>query len=309
MASDPVRASPRVEPLRPLPGGGGGFFLERTLRELTHGLEATLDAEETARLPGLLQRLDPRAKMAALLALLLAGAFAHRLEVLVGLCLVANALALLGRLPLTSFLRRVWTVAPLFAAVIALPAVCNVITPGHLVVEIADLGTAHSWWIFSLPQHVGISEQGLRTAATLILRVGTSVALAVLLVTTTRWARLLHALEMLHLPKTVVLILAMTYRYTVLLLRSADAMFLARQSRRVGPLSGPEQRRWVAGASGALLGKSYQLSNEVYLAMLSRGFRGEVRLAETLAWRGHDWLAVAFALALAVLALGVDRAL
>ncbi|MHB1134727.1 MAG: cobalt ECF transporter T component CbiQ [Chloroflexota bacterium] len=284
----------------------GGSFAERTLRGLTAGLEGALDAEDTAHLPGLLQSLDPRAKVLSLMALLLAASLARQLPTLLGLCLAAHALAPMGRLPLGAYLRRVWSFVPLFAGVVALPAVFNFITPGRLVLPLFDLGAPVGWWIFSLPQQVGLSEQGLRAAATLVLRVGTSVALATTLVMTTRWPVLLAALEALRLPRTLVLLLGMTYRYIILLLRAASAMFLARQSRRVGPLPGAEQRRWVAGSAAALLGRSYQMSGEVYLAMLSRGFRGEARPGWQFRWRTRDWLALAATVALAGVALLVD---
>ncbi|MHB1417019.1 MAG: cobalt ECF transporter T component CbiQ, partial [Chloroflexota bacterium] len=262
-------AAPHEGPaLTPIKAGSGNRFLEKTLRELTHGLESTLVAEETARLPGLLQRLDPRGKVVWFLALLLTVGFVRHIPTLLALCLLVHLLAVGSRLSLASFARRVWVFVPFFAVVVALPAIFNFITPGRLLVEVADLGQPFAWGLFALPQHVGISEQGLRGAVTLVLRVATSVSLAVTLVMTTPWTTLLASLEALHLPRTLVLILGMTYRYIVLFLRTADAMFLARRSRTVGHLSGAEQRRWLAGVGGSLLGKSYHLSNEVYLAML-----------------------------------------
>ena len=44
--------------------------------------------------------------------------------------------------------------------------------------------------------------------------------------------------------------------------------------KKSGRKYGEAASKAVASAGGALLGKSYHLSSEVYLAMLSRGFRG-----------------------------------
>ena len=54
-----------------------------------------------------------------------------------------------------------------------------------------------------------------------------------------------------------------------------------------------EERRWLAATAGTLFAKSYALSEEVYLAMQARGFRGEARVLQTLTWRVRDglWLA------------------
>ncbi|MDP2727207.1 MAG: hypothetical protein Q8P59_06655, partial [Dehalococcoidia bacterium] len=49
------------------------------------------------------------------------------------------------------------------------------------------------------------------------------------------------------------------------------------------------KRRWLSGVIGSLIGKSYHLSNEVYLAMLSRGFQGEPRLASAFRMRPLDY--------------------
>jgi cobalt/nickel transport system permease protein len=98
----------------------------------------------------------------------------------------------------------------------------------------------------------------------------------------------------------------MTYRYIYVLLHAANNMFLARQSRVVGRVSGAEQRRWLTASMGVLLSKSYTLSDEVYLAMQSRGFRGEARVMEAITWHARDgvWLGVFIAVALGALWLG-----
>lgn len=309
VASQSVDRSGTAPGLVPAPARGGSHSLERTLREVSHGLERTLSADETARLPGLLQRLDPRGKVVAFVALLLAASLVRQLPVLLGLCLLAHALPVLGRLPFGYFLRRVWVFVPLFSIIVAAPATLNAITPGPLVLELVDLGEPWRWGPFSLPATLGISERGLRAATTLVLRVATSVSLAVVLISTTPWVVLLKGLEALRLPRAFLLVLGMTYRYCVLFLRAVDAMFLARQSRHVGPLAAGQQRRLLAASGGALLGKTYHLANEVYLAMISRGFRGEFAFSARLTWRERDWLALAAALMVAAGALLLDRSL
>ena len=72
----------------------------------------------------------------------------------------------------------------------------------------------------------------------------------------------------------------MTYRYMFLLLHSANAMFLARRSRVIGSFSGSENRRWLGRALATTMVKSQRLSEDVYLAMLARGYQGEVRVLQ-----------------------------
>ena len=79
------------------------------------------------------------------------------------------------------------------------------------------------------------------------------------------------------MPQVFVLILSMTYRYIFLFLHTVNGIFLARKSRMVAKTRGAEQRRWIGGTLGALMSRSFKMSNDVYAAMLARGFTGEMR--------------------------------
>jgi cobalt/nickel transport system permease protein len=257
-------------------------YIEKTLGDLSGALEQTLFADEIARQPGLLQALDPRVKLLGALALLLAVSLAHNLFVIAALYLLTLPVAAASRVPMGFYLKRVWVFMPFFTGIIALPALFNVFTPGEPLVTLIDLSSPRLYLTITLP--------GIITSAFLLLRVGTSVSIGVLLILTTRWAWLLKSLRVLRLPQSFVLILGMTYRYIYVFLHAANDMFLARKSRMVGRVSPGEDRKWLAASMGTLLSKSYELSEEVYLAMESRGFRGEVQVLDTLAWHGRDWL-------------------
>ena len=86
--------------------------------------------------------------------------------------------------------------------------------------------------------------------------------------------------------------LAMTHRYVFLLIETANQMFESRQSRTVGILSGAERRRMTTRTAGVLLSKSIELSQGVYLAMLSRGFRGDVRLLNDFRLQPRDYVSL-----------------
>ncbi len=92
--------------------------------------------------------------------------------------------------------------------------------------------------------------------------------------------------------------LAMTHRYVFLLVETASQMLESRRSRTVGILKPAEQRRMAARTAGVLLSKSIELSNEVYLAMQSRGFRGDVQILSDFRMGAWDYLGLlAFLLA------------
>lgn len=244
--------------------------LNHTLRHFLKTLEAVLTAEEIARRPGLLQRLDPRAKIAGLLAWILVAAWATRIGTLIVLFVSAFALSLLSRVPAGFAAKRFWLSAAAFSGLLALPALF--LTPGD-------------------PAGYGVTWQGARSAALLVSRAVTIASIASLLVLTTPWARILRGLRVLGVPAVAIVILSMTYRYIFVLIQTAQEMLEGRQSRTLGNLGISGTRRLAASAMGVLLGKSLHMSEEVYQAMRSRGFHGEVYLLDEMRLTPADWLA------------------
>ena len=268
--------------------------VERTLEELLRVAERSLHAEETARRGGLLQALDARAKWVGLGGLVLAAGLARSFAVLAALFGLALFLALLSRLRWRELALRAWLPALLFTGLVAGPALF--LTPGPALAGFAGL-----------PAALGVSATGARAVGFLLLRVETITSFTLLLVLTTQWARLLAALRGLRVPATVVVILGMTYRFLFLLLKSAHDLFLARRSRSVGRLAPRESRLLFARTTGVLLSRTVATSQQVYLAMISRGYSGDVRLLEPLAMKGRDWLAASASFALAGAAIWAGR--
>ncbi len=271
---------------------GRSGFIEASLRSFLGLLEYTLESEELARRDGFLQRLDPRVKLVGMLGLIVAAAAARRLEVIAAVFGVALVLAFGSRVPLRTLAARVWAGAFAFTFLIALPAVF--LTPGRAVWRLPLLG-----W--------DATEQGLRGALLLISRVETTATLCLLLVLSTPWPHVLKALRALRVPVVVVVILGMTYRYILLMMATVREMFESRRSRLVGKLEPAESRRLAVATAGVLLSRSMQLSGDVYLAMQSRGFRGEVYLLDDFEMRIRDWTWLALFLALGAAALWIGR--
>ena len=253
-----------------------GNFIQRTIDSLAETLERSLYAEQFAEERGILQRLDPRVKLVAVLGLIICSAASRNLPVVGAIALVAVILALLSRIPLRS-LTPVWIGMFVFSGLIAGPAIF--LTPGPSLATLPGLG----WQV---------SSYGLRSAALLILRSEVSITFSVLLVMTTPWIHVMKAMRVVGVPTTVVVILGMTYRYIFLMLQSASDMFEARQSRVIGKLSDTDARRLASATVGVLLSKSFQLSNDVYMAMQSRGFRGEVYTLDEFRLGTNDYIAI-----------------
>ncbi len=270
-------------------------YIERTLSELAHNALVTLQSERHARQPGYLQRLDPRAKVIAFGILIAASASLHRPGALLGLYGFGLALAVASRLPLGLMLRRVWLSVPFFVGALALPATLNLVTPGRALLTL---------WTHPL---VTVTRPGLLIAFLLILRVGVTVTFAALLTLATPWNDVLRALRVLFVPRLFVSVLAMTYRYVSVLMQCGDDLFTARRSRTVGRSDNRMGRRFAAASTGALWGRTVALSEEVYGAMVSRGFNGDMRTLSRFRWRMADSLWIGAVTVAALLCAGAEH--
>lgn len=265
----------------------GESFLTSNISSFTQALESIVVTEDLCRAPGLLQGLDPRVKVITLLLFIILVGLAQSLPILILIFMFAFLCVLLSKVPRIIFFKRLFIFIPIFTAVIAIPALF--ITQGVPLLSLAGKTI--------------ITEQGARTAGFLVMRVIDSLSLCLLLVLTTPWTKLLAALRWLRLPSLIVSVLGMTYRYIFLLLHTTNAMFLARRSRIIGGFSGNENRRWLGRALVTAMMKSQYLSEEVYLAMLSRGYQGEIYILSDLTMRRRDYLWAAFSVVAALIIL------
>ncbi len=267
-------------------------WLEHTLAGIAGSVERAVFTEEHARKPGWLQRVDPRAKLVMFVATVLAASLSVSLVILAALYLLVLAAAWASRLPFEFFVKRVWLGIPFFAGIVIVPSIF--LSPGPKLVELPLL-------------HIGPTITGLLGALVFVARVGVCVSLAVLLVMTTPWADVLKSLQALRVPEVFILILSMTYRYIFLFLHALNSMFEARKSRLVGRSTGSEDRRWIIRSMATLMSKSFKMSNDVYAAMLARGFTGRIHTYSTYRMRSADWLSLSGTLAIAAAAIVVER--
>ena len=265
---------------------------ETNLASLTRAMANAMVSETVARQAGLLQALDPRVRLAGLLALVVAVTLSHKIVVIAALFAIAVALGSLSRVSLAMLAKRVWLTVLAFTGVIALPALF--LTPGTQLIQTPA----------GIPS---VTTQGLIAATLLVMRVETAVTLTTLLVLTTPWMHILKALRAFRVPQEIIMMLAMTHRYIFLLAESASQMFESRNSRTVGVLDRTTQRQVIERSAGVLLGKSIELSNEVFLAMQSRGFRGDAKVLVEFRALNRDYFALALCLVTAVAAVWIGR--
>jgi cobalt/nickel transport system permease protein len=277
-----------------------GSYVQKTLTGGADLLRQVMFSDDTSARKGLLQRLEPRAKLVGLFALVLTSAFLRTVPALLVLYALTLALAALSRVPVSFFIKRVWLFVPIFTGIVVLPATLSIVTPGDVVLEL--------WTWHGTPE--GLTAQGLTSAALVVTRVATSISLVVLLTLTTPWVRLLAALRALGVPRIFVLVIGMAYRYVFLLLGTVTDMYEARKARTVGAQDhDTAARAFLSASAGALFGKAHHLSEEVHQAMLARGYRGDARTLRPFSFAARDAVAAVAVVVAAVVIYGGDRLL
>jgi cobalt ECF transporter T component CbiQ len=275
-------------------------LIDQTIEGVSGFVRRALGTDELANSDGVLQRLDPRTKVVVTMVGLVVVALLRHVPLLIVVAVTGALLAAATRLPVGRFVRRAWFVTPLFAAMVSVPAVFNVVTHGHVVVPLGH----------PFGHRFGITAQGLRTAALLTTRVAASATVVLLLVQTTSWPRVLAALRSLRVPTLFVQILGMAHRYIFQLVTAVEDMFLARRSRQVNHAIDARSGRMLVGATaGALFGKAQSMADEVTLAMTARGDRGTPRALSSGPLPRRDIAVIIGAIVLMASMLWLDRAL
>jgi len=275
----------RVRGLRPPRHG----FLNKTLRRLAVFFAASFLREEIARRPGLLQEVHPRARLVAVLVVLLSVSLASSLFTLSLHALLVAALVCMARIRAQEMLGAGLLVAVVFSVMMALPATLNLASGGTILVPILRLDGPRQLGPYVVPSVIGISGEGLRTAGTFLLRTLTSTAAVLCLALSTRWTDLLASLRSLRLPPLFVQIIGMTVRYLHLLLRQSEEVHLGKKSRTICRRPLASEQMWVGSRIAAAWEKSLHLMTDVTDAMTARGFTGDFHFAPGRALAVADW--------------------
>jgi cobalt/nickel transport system permease protein len=258
------------------PGRKHGNYLARSLHNLGRFLLDDLATERMARQQGWWQGMNPVLKLISTIGLILMVSLARSVWFPVFIWLL-TLLAMAGsRLPVLRIQWRIWGVIPLLTLIISMPAALNVVNPGTPWLWLSHDPLLMGWGIH-IPA-LFLTTQGVTEAVFLFLRVGLSLSLAALLVSTTPTAALLRSLRAFRVPVFVVMIIEMTYRYIVALVDCSLEMFEARQMRTVGEMPTRRKVVLVASSAGSLFGRSMAAADETYLAMTARGYTGNVRV-------------------------------
>jgi cobalt/nickel transport system permease protein len=215
-----------------------------------------------------IHRLDPRVKLLTTLGFIVAVVSFPKYAVLglMPFILYPVALIALGHLPASYLGKKILIAAP-FAFFIG---VFNPLLDRQTLVQLGPLAISGGWVSF----------------AAILLKFILTVSAALILVAVTGFNQVCLALQRLGMPRLFVLQLLFLYRYLFVLAEEALRMMRARALRSFNG------RGLGFGTYSSMLGhlllRTLDRAHRLHLAMLSRGFDGEIRLLRTLHLSGRD---------------------
>jgi cobalt/nickel transport system permease protein len=140
------------------------------------------------------------------------------------------------------------------------------------------------------------TDAGLIRFVSIMLRSWLSVQIAILLVATTQFPDLIHALEHLRIPRSLTTIIAFLFRYLFVLTNEVYRMLRAKEARsaRLPGVRRGGNLGWRIKTTGSMAGqlftRSYERSDRIYQAMVSRGYTGHIRTMNPHQIKNQDWL-------------------
>lgn len=235
--------------------------------------------------PSLVHELDPRIKFILTVAFILTTALtppaawpAYTL-----LLAVVWAVAMLSELGLPFILKRSLIAVPFVLA--AFPIIFTMEGPTLFSFNIGA-------WTISL------SQTGLERFISIALKSWISVQAAIILAASTPFPELLQAMRAVKIPRLLVAIFGLMWRYLFVLADEALRLLRARSARSGNGDPAREKSggsvvwraRVAGGMAGSLLLRGIERSDRIYNAMLARGYDGEVRAIPLPAMRMNHWL-------------------
>jgi cobalt/nickel transport system permease protein len=253
-------------------------FLDKTVMNSARAAKSIYIQSENATGISLIHNIHPFIKLLSLIYIVVIISLENNLFSQFICSMFILMLFIIARLNIASVFRKIFFLAFIFGFLVILPASLNVITPGKIVFHLFSLNKPVHFWIYNIPQNIGITENGIQVVALVFLRVLNSVSFAMLIVFTTSFPAFVKSFRILGVPDTFQMIITLAYKYIFILSRTIEDTYLALKSRLSGNIKNSNIRNLISGRIFFIFKRSVIIYENTYFAMISRGYKGNVIL-------------------------------
>lgn len=251
-------------------------FIDRTLRKTSLLIKAAYIQMDTAKTHGLMQGIDARIKMLFLLLFVVQANILQLIHSQLWLFIFLLVVITSSRLNLRDIYKKILLFSFFFGFIVIAPAALNLATEGQIVLYLFRFTHPYHVWIYHIPADIGITREGLLVVARLYLKVFNSITVTLLVFYTTSFHEIIKALKIFKVPGVFLLIMMMTYKFIFILAHTVQETYFALKLRWWKKVKHHEANNIIAGRMAYIFRKSWHRYEEVYSAMLARGFTGEV---------------------------------
>jgi cobalt/nickel transport system permease protein len=212
--------------------------------------------DEYASMDSPIHHFDPRAKIVSFTLLIFSFVFVNDIGIALLGFLFSLFILLISGLPLGFALKRIRMVSFfLFPLLLIMPLTVE----GTELINIAG---------------VPVSIEGLAYASLIIIRALAAVTLSITMLATTRFDMTIKALYALRVPGILVQMLMFTYRYIFVIMDEFSRMWESMECKGFTLKANYHGLSIFGNLLGMLIIKSYDRTNRVYQAMVSKGYTG-----------------------------------
>jgi cobalt/nickel transport system permease protein len=278
-------------------------FIDKSIKRIAGIIKTGFIQMETASRDDIFQRLDARVKLLFMVYFLIIISLKKDIHAELLISVFIFILAVISKINIINFYRNTLLFGFLFGFLIALPSSLNLITGGEIILPLFKLERPYSFWIYSIPSNIGITREGISGVIILTLRVVNSISVSFLVLYTTQFSEIIRACKIFKAPDAFLMIIIISYKYIFIFAKTVEDVYLAMRSRIAGAVSSRDMQNLVAGRMAFMFRKSRIQCEEVYKAMVSRGFTDEIRLYNFKRLLVRDWCAGAVILAAGLIIL------
>ena len=248
-----------------------------------------LDIDRFANLRSPIHQWDPRVKILSLFILILVVALIHTIPTALVALIAAITLLKVTRIPASFVIDGIkWVILFLLPFFIIMPMTY----PGD-----AD------FYILGLP----FSWPGMQLASLIVIKAVAIVLTSYAIFGTSQFVVSMTALQRLKCPTVFVQMLLFTYRYIFVLLDEMRRMDTAMKARGFVKKANLYTLKVLGNFIGTLLIRSFERTERIYKAMLSKGYNGQFHTLQTFKLVSSDYFKAIICVIFTIILITLDN--
>jgi len=263
-------------------------FLDKTIKAAANSIKTIyIHSESTAR-NKIIFKINPLIKFFSFIYLIVSISLCHYISLQIIFSIIICILYLISDISLRHVYKKILFLTGVFGFLIFMPALFNIITPGQIILPLFHLKKELFWFVYKIPQTIGITKEGVEIVSLLCLRVFNSIFLAMLYVYGSSFSQIVKGMKVFFVPNTFLMVFFLAYKFIFILSKTIEDLYLALKSRLIGNIKNKNIRYMVSGRLLYVFKKAKNQYEQTHAAMISRGYTGNIKFNKTKQIKIYD---------------------